>query len=405
MTDLITDHMDIWTGAQIQTANGGPGRGKNGYGQPIYGIKKLRELILELAVRGKLVPQDPDDEPASVLLDKIAEERKQLIKEGKIKKQKELLDIGEDEKPFELPDGWEWAKLGNFVYLEMGQSPPSKFYNQNNDGIPFFQGKADFNDLYPTPRYWCTQPNKYAYPGDVLLSVRAPVGPTNISDINCCIGRGLAALRPLAMVSTKFLLALMRAFQNKLEEKATGTTFVAVSKTDVESLSTPIPPLSEQNRIVAKVDELMALCDQLEQQQTDNNATHQTLVETLLTSLTAATDPKDFDESWQRIANHFDTLFTTEQSIDHLKQTILQLAVMGRLVPQDPDDEPASVLLEKIAKEKARLVKEGKIKRQKKLPEIGEDEKPFELPLGWKWVRFNQLVDPENLISYGVLVP
>jgi type I restriction enzyme S subunit len=154
----------------------------------------------------------------------------------------------------------------------------------------------------------------------------------------------------------------------------------------------PLPPLAEQHRIVAKVDELMALCDKLEQQQTDSNDTHQTLVETLLATLTTVTDPAEFALSWQRIAAHFDTLFTTEESIDQLKQTILQLAVTGKLVPQDPNDEPASTLLEKIAKEKPRLIKEGKIKKQKSLPKISEDEKPFLLPKGWEWVRLQQII-------------
>jgi type I restriction enzyme, S subunit len=130
-----------------------------------------------------------------------------------------------------------------------------------NSYLPFFQGKADFGDLFPTPRYWCTQPQKYSYKGDILLSVRAPVGPTNISDIDCCIGRGLAALRPLAVSSTKYLLLVMRAFQGSLEALATGTTFVAVSKKDVGALLISIPPLEEQHRIVAKVDELMTICD------------------------------------------------------------------------------------------------------------------------------------------------
>jgi type I restriction enzyme S subunit len=155
----------------------------------------------------------------------------------------------------------------------------------------------------------------------------------------------------------------------------------------------PIPPLVEQHRIVVKVDELMALCDQLEQQQTDSNAAHQTLVETLLTTLTDTADQGELEAAWHRIANHFDTLFTTEHSIDQLKQTILQLAVMGKLVSQDPNDEPASVLLEKIAKEKVRLIKEGKIKPQTSLPEIAEDEKAFELPQGWAWTRLNDAID------------
>jgi type I restriction enzyme, S subunit len=125
------------------------------------------------------------------------------------------------------------------------------------------------------------------------------------------------------------------------------------------------PPLDEQHRIVEKVDELMALCDRLEQQVGDQLEAHEVLVDTLLDALTRSADATEVAESWARIAEHFDTLFTTEASIDKLKQAILQLAVMGRLVEQDPNDEPASVLLERIAEEKARLVKEGKIKKQK----------------------------------------
>jgi type I restriction enzyme S subunit len=152
-----------------------------------------------------------------------------------------------------------------------------------------------------------------------------------------------------------------------------------------------LPPEKEQQRIVQKVDELMALCDQLEQQTESSIQAHATLVDTLLATLTNSADADELQQSWARIAGHFDTLFTTEQSIDALKQTILQLAVMGKLVRQNPNDEPASVLLERIAAEKDRLVKETKIKKQKPLPEISEDEKPFELPEGWEWCRLGQL--------------
>ena len=162
----------------------------------------------------------------------------------------------------------------------------------------------------------------------------------------------------------------------------------------------PLPPLAEQHRIVAKVDELMALCDQLEQKQTDSIDTHQTLVENLLSTLTSAADQKEFAKTWQQIGEHFDTLFTAEHSIDLLKQTILQLAVMGKLVPQDPDDEPASVLLEKIAKEKKRFIKDGKIKKQKPFPAISEDEKPFELPDGWEWARLGNLAVLQGGFAY-----
>ncbi|MDX7723428.1 restriction endonuclease subunit S, partial [Aeromonas caviae] len=148
-----------------------------------------------------------------------------------------------------------------------------------------------------------------------------------------------------------------------------------------------IPPLAEQHRIVAKVDKLMSLCDQLEQKSEASRAAHQTLVETLLATLTESADSSELAQNWARLAQHFDSLFTTQSSIDALKQTILQLAVMGKLVPQDPNDEPASALLERIAAEKARLIKEGKIKKEKPLPPISEEEKPFALPDGWQYER------------------
>ncbi|WP_220733734.1 restriction endonuclease subunit S, partial [Shewanella morhuae] len=178
-----------------------------------------------------------------------------------------------------------------------------------------------------------------------------------------------------------------------------------------------LPPQEEQQRIVAKVDELMSLCDALEAQTEASISAHQTLVETLLNALllpqTAANTASQsnvslerpftnsFVKDWQRVAEHFDTLFTTAASIDTLKQTILQLAVMGKLVKQDPNDEPAAKLLERIAKEKVQLIKEGKIKKQKPLPAITEEEKSFELPQGWEWIRLEDLVDIQGGITKG----
>ena len=155
----------------------------------------------------------------------------------------------------------------------------------------------------------------------------------------------------------------------------------------VESNPFPLPPLAEQHRIVAKVDELMSLCDHLEAGHTDAIDAHEKLVSHLLATLIGSKDSADFSAGWQRIAAHFDMLFTTEASVDALKQTLLQLAVMGKLVPQDPSDEPASALLERIQAEKAKLVFEGKIKKEKALAAITDDEKPFSLPQGWEWVR------------------
>jgi type I restriction enzyme, S subunit len=417
MLNLITKHIDIWTSAQIQKNNRGRGRRKNSNGQSSHGIKKLRELILELAMRGKLVPQDPMDEPASVLLNKIAEEKAQLIKEGKLKKQKKLPEISEDEKLFELPDAWEWNRLGNVGNIFNGNSVNSRLkeekYTNIEGGLPFIATKdvgygweeLDYDNGVSIPK---DEPKfKVAHKGAVLIcseggSAGKKCGITN-QDI--CFGNKLYAIELYVNIESSYILAnyLSPMFFGQFSDKMTGI-IGGISAAKFSQLLLPVPPLAEQHRIVAKVDELMALCDRLEEQQTDNNDIHQTLVKTLLSTLTNVADQRRFANTWQRIANHFDTLFTSEQSIDHFKQTILQLAVMGKLVSQDPNDEPASVLLERIAKEKARLVKEGKIKKQKQLPEISEDEKPFELAEGWALSRFSEVSQEVSTGPFGSMI-
>ena len=180
-------------------------------------------------------------------------------------------------------------------------------------------------------------------------------------------------------------------FQKTAWEMSSSTTIAILNKGKWVDIVVPIPPLEEQHRIVAKVDELMALCDQLEQQQTHSIEAHQTLVASLLGTLTRVESQQEFSAAWARIACHFDTLFTTEANIDQLKQTLLQLAVMGKLIPHDPNDEPASVLLERIAAEKARLVSAGKISKPKPLPPVTEEEKLFNIPDGWMWTKFDDL--------------
>ncbi len=180
-------------------------------------------------------------------------------------------------------------------------------------------------------------------------------------------------------------------FRRNLDGVST-TTINQITQNNLRSTVAPVPPMQEWQRIITKANELMALCDQLEQEQTSSIAAHQTLVETLLTTLTDSQNAAALAENWALVSEHFDTLFTTEDSIDQLKQTLLQLAVMGRLVPQNPKDEPASALLERIAAEKVRLVKEKKIKRQKPLPAISDAEKTFNLPDGWEWCRLAELV-------------
>lgn len=152
-------------------------------------------------------------------------------------------------------------KLQDCATIIAGQSPESKYYNSTGEGIPFFQGKADFGELYPKVRVYCSSPTKIAQYNDILLSVRAPVGPTNLSPGTVCIGRGLAAIRPDDSLDLKYLLYYFRYFETQLSAKGTGTTFKAINQKLIKNLEIPIPPLNEQFRIVARIEELFSELD------------------------------------------------------------------------------------------------------------------------------------------------
>ena len=385
INNLITDNIDVWTSAIKKKSATGRGTSKK---IELTGVKKLRELILELAVRGKLVPQDANDEPASVLLEKIAEEKAQLITDKKIKKQKPLTAITDEENPFELPNGWMPIRLGiTFNSIASGGTPSKRESSYWGGEIPW----ASVKDL-GTQRYisetqdYITEKglqagSRLANINDLLICTRMGLGKIAIVKQPMAFNQDLKSVSLTSLIDFEFFLNTYAT----IKIKGTGTTVAGIKQEELLNYIVGLPPLAEQHRIVAKVDELMALCDQLEQQTEQSLTAHQTLVEALLSTLTQSVNSQDFQESWQRIADHFDVLFTTEHSIEQLKQTILQLAVMGKLVPQNPSDEPASVLLEKIAEEKAQLIADKKIKRQKPLPEITEQEKQFELPDGWVW--------------------
>ncbi|MCR6737425.1 restriction endonuclease subunit S [Aeromonas dhakensis] len=403
--NLITDHLDLWTAAVRPKSSAG--RGSNSKLE-LTGIKKLRELILELAVRGKLVPQDPSDEPASVLLERIVAAKAQLVKDKKIKKEKPLPAVSDDEKKFELPIGWEWIRLQSVTskITDGDHKTPSRIdcgmrmlsAKNVRDGFVDFTN-CDFisNDDYLKSRERCLPET-----GDLMIvSVGGTIGRSSLvpEDSEFSIVRSVALIKPLH-INGYYLKYLSDSplLQNSIHEKKRGGAQPCLYLSEICKFPLPLPPIQEQARIVAKVDELMAICDQLEQQSEAQLAAHQTLVDALLATLTDSTDADELAQNWTRLSSHFGTLFTTEASIDALKQTILQLAVMGKLVPQDPSDEPASALLDRIAAEKAQLVKEKKIKKEKPLPAISEDEKPFELPQGWAWVRLGTLC---GLITSG----
>lgn len=395
---LIAEHIDIWTSAILDKSTAGRGGNKK---YELYGIKKLRELILELAVRGKLVPQDPSDEPASVLLERIEAEKAKLIKEGKVKKAKPLAEISEDEKPFEIPEHWEWTKLGICsadIHYGFTASANESLTEYRLLRITDIQNDKVNWDEVPGCEITPGQAENYLLTNSDILIARTggTIGKSYLVEnilVNSVFASYLIRVKKLDCTNARYLKIFLgsQSYWSQLYAVSMGTGQPNVNGNALKNLALPLPPIAEQQRIVAKVDELMLLCDQLEQQTETSIDAHATLVEVLLATLTDSADANELAQNWARVSEHFATLFTTEQSIEALKQTLLQLAVMGKLVPQDPDDEPAAVLLEKIAAEKAQLIKDKKIKKEKPLPPIGDDEKPFELPKGWKWCRLQYI--------------
>lgn len=350
------------------------------------GFKRLRELMLNLAVRGRLVPQDSKDEPAEKLLERI---------HGKT--------IG-CSGPFELPTVWRWAALGDVLAkLSDGthHSPPngasgSYMYvtakNIKPNGIDL-RGITYVSEGVHQEIFSRCNPAQ----GDVLyIKDGATTGVACINQLPKPFSMlsSVALLKPGLAIQNRFLLLVLRSpfFYSETREGMTGVAITRVTLSRLRAALIPLPPLAEQSRIVAKVEELMALIDALEAKVDAGDTARGKLLDTLFAALADSPDAATTTTAWAQLAPHFDLLLQTPADVDRLQQTLLQLAVKGRLVPQDPKDEPAAELLKRIRAEKERLVAEGKIKREKPFADISNDEYPHVLPHGWQWVRLNQLL-------------
>ncbi len=365
------------------------------------GVARLRELILTLAVQGKLVPQDASDEPASELLKKIRAEKDRLIAEGKIKRDKPLAEIADEEKPFELPDGWIWTSLAAVGIInprnDAANEAVASFVQMSSIPVQFSEAHAE--ELRP----WSAIKSGFTHfaEGDVGVAKITPCFENGKSTVFRNLSNGIGAgttelhvVRPLGGIHPRYVLLFLKTptFLKEGETVMTGSAGQKrLPRSYFENKPFSLPPLTEQSRIVTRVEELMQVCDALEASGQLEAQQHAQLVSSLLGTLTQSETPEELANNWQRIATHFDVLLDRPSSLDAFEQTILQLAVRGLLVPQDPTDEPVSILLQKIRTEKDHLIAQGKIKRDKPLPPITDDEKPFELPQGWEWARLEQV--------------
>ncbi len=364
-------------------------------------LKKLEEIILDLAVKGKLVQQDPNDEPASVLLEKIKAEKEQLIKDKKIKKDKDLAPITEEEIPFEIPKTWQWIKLGEVCNAVGGNGFPIKYQGKTTGIHPFYK-VSDLsnctNDVFvEKSNNWIDDKeliNKFTlipsgsvvFPkigGALLTNNRKRLKVDGFIDNNCM------ALRSYTYELSEYLFLFMNTID--LGVFCKGTSVPSVSQSTIENFYFPLPPLAEQKRIVEKVDKLKELINQFREKIQKRDKVRQGLKASIMNEIEKSNSNHDLLENLELIFRNFDSVVKTKEDIKDIRDLVLSLAVKGKLVSQDPNDEPASVLLEKIKAEKEQLIKDKKIKKDKDLAPITEEEIPFEIPESWEWVRLGNV--------------
>lgn len=367
-------------------------------------IARLRRFVLDLAVRGKLVPQDPGDEPALELLKRIAAEKAQLVKAGEIRKPRDLTNGDELVSPFDIPATWRWCRLDSVGAIIGGGTPSAgdpENFAEPDEGIPWLT-PADLGgyrelsiergarDL--TEKGLASSSATMMPAGTVLFTSRAPIGYVAIAANPISTNQGFKSIVPYVADCSRFIALAMQTFAPEIDAKAPGTTFKEVSGKIVAGVPFPLPPLAEQRRIVAKVEELMALLDRLEAARTAREATRDRLTAASFARLTAPdTPPEDFPANARFAVATLPALTTRPDQIKPLRQTILNLAVRGKLVEQDPTDEPASVSLAAISANRDDMVKKKELRREKPLNPVREDDAPFEIPSTWQWVRVGEL--------------
>ncbi|MBD8109678.1 restriction endonuclease subunit S [Priestia megaterium] len=365
-------------------------------------VKALEDLILDTAVKGKLVSQNSNDEPASLLMEKILEEKKLLIEEKKIKKEKILPPISEEEKPYELPKGWEWVRLGSLS--KQITDGAHKTPNYINSGVPFLsvknisKGYMDFSNVKYIDEKEHLELIKRCKPekDDILFCRIGTLGKAiriNV-DTQFSIFVSVGLIKLIKQSTAKYIELLMQSpyFYSQIEKvKVGGSHTNKINLRDVPNFIIPLPPFAEQKRIIEKVSQLMSFCEELKKRLEKKQKIEDRVNMSTFASLEKSTVGEELQGNLQFIISNLHSICTNKKHVQQLRNAILSLAMKGKLVKQDKNDEPASVLIEKVKQGKEQLIKEKKIKKEKPLSEITEEEKPFELSKGWEWVRLSDI--------------
>ncbi len=377
-------------------------------------VAKLREIILGIAYSGKLTARwrsaNSNDESGSTLLKQIKSERSHWIQkeskqgnsEAKILANKLTKHSPLFPNEYQIPENWAWASLLQACWSVVDCHNKTATYI--SQGIPLVRtsdirdGKLSLNNVkfisQETYEFWSRRcPPE---PGDILFTREAPMGEAAIipEKAKICMGQRMMLLRPFHHLFLKeyLLFALIEpSFQKRMVKSAVGMTVKHLRVGDVESLIIPVPPLTEQKRIVEKCDRLLSTCDEIEKRQQQRQQSILRMNESAIAQLLSSQNPEEFRQHWQRICNNFDLLYSVPETIPKLRQVILLLAVQGKLVRQDPNDEPASFLFKQIKAEKQRISRKVKSEREKSSTMVEDDEYFFDLPKGWAYTRLEEI--------------
>lgn len=318
--------------------------------------EQLKASILQYAIQGKLVEQRAEEGTAEELYQQIQAEKQRLIQEKKIKKEKPLAEISEDEIPFDIPESWKWARLSSVIELQSGQDMTPDKYNADHVGIPYITGASNITNGDVLINRWTECGKAFAYKGDILFTCKGTVGTMAVlQEPKVHIARQIMAIHPIGSISVYYIQIVLDTLVSSLKAAA-KSIIPGIAREDILTSLISLPPLAEQMRIVAKIEKLLPLVDR-------------------------------YAASYRKL-EQFNIKFPED-----MKKSILQYAIQGKLVEQRPEEGTGEELHQQIQAEKQRLIAEKKIKKEKSLAEITEDEIPFDIPESWKWVRLSDIID------------
>lgn len=376
------------------------------------GVAKLRELVLQLAVRGTLILQEPSDETANALMQRMLEKIKQKILAKEIKKRGDFSKGNVESLPHRIPSHWEITFLGQVSMISTGYAFKSADYEK--DGIFVLRvtnvdpsGSISKSDAvyFPESKITSRLQNYYLDSGDILVVMvggsLGKIGVVTDDDLPALLNQNMWRIKPLTEELDSGWLRLNLIYINQYQLNIQKSTHGHLSMAEYRLQPIGIPPLAEQKRIVAKVDELMALCDRLEGAQQKKRQVRVQLNQASLAPLATSSSRSEVTSAWNRLCDQFQLLYNTPETLSDLRQTILQLAVQGKLVRQDPNDEPGEELIKSVQNRRDELLRSGSIVKRREIHAEDRVTMLFPEPSGWVWTHFDHIAEIKGGVTKG----